>query len=602
MLKKFMRTRRSLWAVGTPLFLLALLASYVAIAQAPDLVPDKILLNGKIVTVDKTFSIVEAAAIRDGKFVALGSSREIRQLAGPHTELMDLQGKTVVPGFTDGHAHMDREGLKYVYPSLEGARSIDDILKVIEREVKKKKPGEWVVTMPVGDPPYYDNAPAVLKEKRYPDRWDLDKVSPNNPVYIRGIWGYWNRPPIVSIANSYALRLANITRDTLPPYDKVTIHKDPATGEPTGMLSENDFVPVLEFSLMKMVPRFTAEHRLETLRDSQRRYNAVGTTSTYEGHGIAAEVVEAYKKLWEKRELTVRSHLVISPTPGKNITQLEEMIRDWAPYAAGLGFGDDRLQISGLFVQSGGDPHIAKLTMEEAPYTAWAAYYYDSLTPEKFRQIVFLCAKYGLRVNTITASEKDLSEALTVFEEVNKTYPMTAKRWVVEHLIEASPENIHRMKELGVVTTANVAKHLWKTGSPRLKRLTPKARFAPYKSVMDAGIPLVLATDNIPIEPFRALWAVVSRKDDASGQVLVPEEKLTREEALRAMTINGAYLTFEESKKGSIEVGKFADLVVLDKDYLTVSEDDIKDIQPLVTMVGGKTVYERTMMLGGLGR
>jgi predicted amidohydrolase YtcJ len=188
---------------------------------------DTVLYNGRILTVDHDSPSRRPS--RSGTDVSCRGEGAKSSIARGQRRI-NLAGKTVVPGFTDGHAHMDREGLKYLYPSLAGARSIADILRIVESEVKKAKPGEWVVTMPVGDPPFYQNVPGILKENRLPTRWELDTVSPNNPVYIRGIWGFWNGPPIVSIANSQALRLADITRDAQPPYDGVTIHRDPGTG------------------------------------------------------------------------------------------------------------------------------------------------------------------------------------------------------------------------------------------------------------------------------------------------------------------------------------------------------------------------------------
>jgi hypothetical protein len=380
----------------------------------------------------------------------VGNNKEVMKLVGPKTKRIDLKDKTIIPGLIDGHAHMDREGLKYVYPSLGGARSINDVLKIVEQEVKKVKPGEWIVTMPVGAPPSYANNPSILKEKRFPNRWDLGKVSPNNPVYIRGIWGFWNRPPIVSIANSYALKLANITKETEPPYKGVTIEKDPSTGEPTGVFTESSLVPVMEFSLMKVVPRFTHDHRVKTLEAAMRIYNAGGTTGVYEGHDISSEVVRAYQEAWAKGKMTVRSYLVVSPTPGKSaIPELEEMIRDWAPHTGGPGFGDSMLRIGGLFIQGGGNPDVARLTAAEAPYTGWASYYYDSLSPQKFRDIAFLAAKYGLRVNTTASNERSLDVALDLFEEINRTYPITERRWMIEHVIEANAGQIERMKKTG---------------------------------------------------------------------------------------------------------------------------------------------------------
>ena len=248
---------------------------------------DTIFVNGKILTVDKQFSIVEALAITDGKFSAVGRSKEVAELAGPATKILDLRGKTVVPGFIDGHAHMDREGLKHILPSMHGVRSIDDILDVIEKEVRNKKPGEWIVTMPIGDYPYFSSGSDLLEEQRYPTRWDLDRVAPENPVYIKGIWYYWSgRSPIVSIANSYALRLAGISKDSKPPHAGVDIGKDEKTGEPNGIFRETGSIGTIEYSLMRLAPRFTPGQRKAALKDSMRRYNAAGTTAYLKGMGF----------------------------------------------------------------------------------------------------------------------------------------------------------------------------------------------------------------------------------------------------------------------------------------------------------------------------
>ncbi|MSQ53381.1 MAG: amidohydrolase [Betaproteobacteria bacterium] len=582
------RTRRPI----LPALLLSAFAFHAA-AQGRD-VADIVLHNGKILTVDAKFSVAQAVAVKSGAILAVGRNAEVLRTAGPATRRIDLAGATVVPGLFDGHAHMDREGLKYLYPSLEGARSIDDILQKVAAEVKKAKPGEWVVTMPVGDPPYYQNVPGILKENRLPTRWELDTVSPDNPVYIRGIWGFWNRPPILSIANSQALKLAGITRDTAPPYDGVTIFKD-AGGEPNGIFSEADNVPTLEFSLFKSVPRFDHGQRVKALRDSLKRYNAAGTTSIYEGHGVASEIIRAYKELWGRNELTVRSYLVVSPTPGKNLApDLDEMMRDWGVASDGPGFGDGMLKIGGVFLQAGGNPSIARLLKAEAPYTAWGAYYYDSLSPTRFREMATLAARHGIRVNTTAGSPGAVEDALAVFSDIDRIHPIGERRWVIEHVSQFSPKNVDTMKRLGIVTTAIPPSTLWKGGSARVKALPEAARerYAAYKDLIDGGVPLVLATDNVPPRPFFALWAAIARTTD-TGELVAPAQKLSREQALRAMTMHGAYLTFEEKQKGSIEKGKYADLVVIREDFMTMPEERIKDIAPLMTLVGGRIVHER---------
>ena len=235
---------------------------------------DTIFHNGKVLPVSDD-SMQQAVAVHGERILAVGSDSEVLALAGPGTRRVDLRGRTLIPGIVDIHAHMDREGLKNDYPSLAGARSISDVLEVVRREVASKSPGEWVVTMPVGDPPNYINIPGGLAEGRYPTRHDLDQVSPDNPVYLRGIWTPWNMPPSVSVANSVALQMAGIDRDTQSPDETVVIDRD-ADGEPTGVFTDYNGYPSVEFTLMRVVPRFTHAQRVEALKESMQIYSSVG--------------------------------------------------------------------------------------------------------------------------------------------------------------------------------------------------------------------------------------------------------------------------------------------------------------------------------------
>src|SRR6266851_3417686 len=188
---------------------------------------DLVLRNGKIITVDRTFTVAEAIAITGERIAAVGPNAAMAALTAPATRSIDLQGKTVIPGLIDGHAHMDREGLKNIFPSLGRVRSIRDIQDRIAELARGRAPGEWIVTMPIGDPPFYFDVPGILAEKRWPTRQDLDAAAPNNPVFIRSIWGFWrSAPPLVACANTEALRRAGITRDTVSPVTALTIMKD----------------------------------------------------------------------------------------------------------------------------------------------------------------------------------------------------------------------------------------------------------------------------------------------------------------------------------------------------------------------------------------
>src|SRR4029079_13821787 len=193
-----------------------------------DMAPaDIVLRNGKVITIDAASRVVEAIAIHGDRIVAVGRNEAMAAHTGPATRVIDLKGKAVIPGITDGHAHMDREGLRTVFPSLGHGRSIRDIQDRIAELASGKKPGEWIVTMPIGDPPYYFGVPEVLAEKRWPTRQELDQAAPDNPVYIRSIWGFWRGTlPLVSCATTEALKRAGISRHTDSPVPSLTIVKD----------------------------------------------------------------------------------------------------------------------------------------------------------------------------------------------------------------------------------------------------------------------------------------------------------------------------------------------------------------------------------------
>ena len=577
---------------------LALLAVLTVCRSVTAEEADAVFTNGKIITVDGEFSIAESVAISNGVFSFVGSDDEVREVIGPDTKVVDLEGKTVVPGFIDGHAHIDREGLKFILPSMHGVRSIDDVLSVIAEEVRKKKPGEWIVTMPIGDYPYFADGSDSLTERRYPTRWELDQVAPDNPVYIKGIWYYWSgKSPIVSIANSHALRLAGIDRDSVPPHDRIEIDKDPKTGEPTGIFKETGAIGSVEYSLMQVAPKFSLDQRRIALKDSMQRYNAAGTTSVYEGHGLSPVVIRAFKELYETDGLTVRSHLVMSPTwdasPGVG---LEKALGSWAEYASGQGLGDDMLKISGIHVSVGDSVQDDVRKMSSAN-PGWAGYSVDSILPPErgsLNDLFMASATSGLRINAITYNDPTLNEGLAALEMIEEVLPVAGRRMSFQHLSFVTDENIARIKALGVVPVVVPGTTIWKNGLGRTSGLPgdEASTYVPLQKFVDNDIPFVFATDNVPIEPVKTMWGAVTRKDMATGQVIAADQRISREDALRAFTINGAYLTFEEDRKGSIEVGKLADLAVLSADLLSVPADEIYDIQVLRTVVGGSTVYE----------
>ena len=552
---------------------------------------DLIVSRGKVVTVDSAFGIAEAVAARGERIVAVGGSAEIEALAGPETRLVDAAGRTVMPGLIDGHAHLDREGLKPVFPSLAGCRKIDDVLQRIEALAAAAAPGEWILTMPIGDPPYYWDVPDNLAEKRFPTRWELDRVAPDNPVYIRPIWGFWRHVlPLTSVANSAALALAGIDGRTADPSDSITFERDARTGEPTGVIHENTFMPVVELSHFHMAPRFTAEDRVRGLKAAMRIYNATGTTSIFEEHGAAQELIQAYRAVHAAGEATVRANLVFSPSwgPERDI-DYTRALGSWSGWLGGRGLGDSWLAVGGMYTEFGFDPD-SLLRARASPYTGWSGFNYDCGVPRN-RMIEFLieAARNAVRVAALSG------EFLDLFEAVNRVVPIADQRWVLGHIRAFDRDEVRRIADLGLVLTTHTNRYIHKQSHIMLEELgaAREEDIVPLERLREHGVHVSLATDNVPTSLFYPVWQSIARENLHTGARIGAGQALSREDALRCATIEGAWLTFEEDVKGSLEVGKLADMAVLDRDPLRCPEADIKDTLAETTIVGGKVVYER---------
>jgi predicted amidohydrolase YtcJ len=551
-----------------------------------EIAADWILTNGRLVTLDPRRPAARALAVSGDRIVAVGATADMRSWRNRRTRVVDLRGATVVPGLVDAHAHLDREGLKYLQPSLARCRSIRDIQAVIRRLAASRPPGEWIVTMPVGTPPFYMDAPSGLREQRWPTRADLDAAAPDHPVYIRGIWGYWNKPPVYSVANSAALARAEIRRDTVPP-PGVEILKD-SRGEPTGVLVERNAIQVVEFTLMRSAPRFTHDDRLSALADSLARYAARGVTAVYEGHGVAPEVLRIYRETHEQGGLTLRCSLALSAT-WDTLDDARRAIPNLAAWAGGRGVGDDRLRVGGLCLHYGGDPEVARILHDSQPYTSWAGFVESHNSPEAYAEQAELAARYGLRVATLVT--RCLPQVLDAWETVAARWPIAPLRWVLVHLNTATAEEIKRIRALGAVATTNPISYLWRSGAAEARTLGDVERLLPHRSLARARVPFGLATDNKPADPWLAFVAVVARRDMMTGEALGTRECLTRLQALRALTVGGAQVTLAERDRGILAPGYAADLAVLDRDPLVAPLAEVAALECSLTMVGGQVVY-----------
>jgi predicted amidohydrolase YtcJ len=552
---------------------------------------DVVLRNGKIITLDRRSSIAESIAIAGDRILAVGSNAAMAPFTAPATRTIDLRRKTVIPGLIDGHAHMDREGLKTVFPSLGRVRSIRDIQDRIAEIARQKTPSEWIVAMPIGDPPFYFDVPDILAEKRWPTRQELDAAAPNNPVFIRPIWGFWrSTPPLVACANTEALKRAGITRDTVSPLRELTIEKD-ANGDPTGVFIEDGMQPTAELIWFRKPTEFSRADRARGIPIAAKAYHAFGTTSVFEGHGVANEVIRAYKDAYRDGTLTMRAGLVFSPDwKIAGSAPFGSLIESWGGWLGEPASGDDWLKLNGIYANIGRQPGD-DVRASASPYTGWAGFNYDTGLPrERLREVLIQCARNDIRaiLNFNSPGVIDL------LDEVDREVPLKGRRWVLVHINILARRDIERIVRMGLVVTSHTNSNIYKEGHSWQARL-PRERHrenTPLRDLIDAGVKVGLITDNVPISLFWPIWESVARLSRVTNDRIAPEQAISRAEALRCATENGAYLTFDEDKKGSLEPGKLADLAVLSADPLTVAESAIRDITADMTMVGGKIVHQ----------
>jgi predicted amidohydrolase YtcJ len=549
--------------------------------------PDLILHNGKIITLDHSSRIAQAISVRAGRVVDVGDDAALLKEAAPTTERIDLAGRSVLPGFFDAHPHADREGLKARGGiPIAGLHSVAEIVDVVKRAAQTTPAGEWIVLMPMGEPPHeYISRPKQLTDGRFPTRNDLDAVAPDHPVYIRAVWGWWSRRPFPSVANSLALERAGVTRDTPAPHN-VEIVKD-ARGEPTGVFLENNFVPVLEYTLFRDLPRFKYSDRLDSVRLGAQAYVAVGTTSLYEGHGLTPTVIRAYRENAERGALPLRMHTPVSmPSAAFDDKRLLDLFYHYAGVAGGRGRGDDILRVEGINLGGHADSTVADIIAAGYPYDQWAGHFYQAMTQARFVKLGIEAARLGLRVNCVVS--RDLEYALSAYEAIDKEVRIRDRRWVVIHVNQASDAQIRRMKTLGVIATV-VPGFLW-MASDRYGLDKLGEQGIPIRRMLDGGVPVALSTDGVPYSMLWTAWEAIARWDD-DGQRQLGDSRLTREEALRMAAQSGHRLTWNEDRYGSLEVGKVADMVVLAEDPLSCDLDRLKDIRVDRTFLGGRQVF-----------
>jgi predicted amidohydrolase YtcJ len=539
---------------------LAILAAapIAAAARAPDVV----LVNGKVVTVDDRFTIAQALAIKDGRILKVGTSAEIDALKGASTRTIDLGGRTVIPGLIDNHAHWVRAA-EHDELRFDGVTSRRQALEMLAERVRKSPPGAWIVVLGGWSEEQFTDDPRGFPLE------ELDRIAPNNPVVLQAVYNH-------SYLNSVALVAEKIDASTPdPPGGK--IEKD-AGGKPTGLVRGAGGVALVA----ARIPLESQEAWLANTRKLVAYLNSLGITAWLDagGRGMGAKHYEPYKHLADRGELNVRLFwtAIRQPVTPAQVDAVIAEIRELKPFQ-----GND------YFDNVGWGESVF------APVTTQLLRVESNTKPEdlaQMRRLLLALAERGIYVNSHVEMHAAIDAFLDVYESVHKERPIKGLRWSFSHVDQIDAAQLERMKRLGM--TAQVHSRPLIQGALMHKVHGDKAwDMPPFRRIQDSGIHWGLGSDATAVttsNPFYTLGFAVT--GEMIGGRKVNRQTITREEALIAHTHSNAWFLFQEGNLGALAPGKYADLLVLDRDYLTVPAGEIKDIKPLITMVGGKVVHD----------
>jgi predicted amidohydrolase YtcJ len=540
----------------------AIAAAVAALISAPawaqaQAVADTILTNGKIVTVDDRFTIAQALAIRGERIIAVGTNAQVNALAGANTRRIDLQGKTVVPGMIDNHAHIMEEGRIWLEElRLDGVMTRKAALDMIRAKAASLKPGQWVYTLGGFSPDQFTD------DKKDFTREELDQVAPNNPVQLQ-----FTR--CCTYVNSKTIEAMGLDKRT-----DAWIQRD-ASGRPTGIISVEG-----ADAISKARPEAPEDTYVQASEAMWRDMAKAGLTTV--GGPCPAEDLDRYREFANRGRLAMRFYCNIS-VPARNPDQAGRTIAAIGAMKKSMFQGNAYLDtyIYGEHAyQPVGDNMVAvKATASKADYEQWG-------------RIAREVAKNGLPLNQHATLTDSIDGILDQIEAIDKEFPVRNLRWSLIHLDQLNATQMERMKKLGMYAGVQPRSTIMGGIFHRVHGASAD-NTPPFKTVQESGLKWGLGTDAFEVNqyrPFTTLGFAVTGK--MVGGDLVNKQTISREDALIAHTRSNAYFLFQENNLGSLAPGKFADLVVLDKDYLAVPGDDIKDIQSVMTLVGGKIVYD----------
>lgn len=522
--------------------------------------PDTVLVNGRVVTVDADFSIRQALAVRGGRITALGSTADVAALVGPATRVIDLGGRTVVPGLIDSHMHAIRAGLSFATEvNWIGARTLTEALGRIAAAAERRGPGAWLIVAGGWSEQQF-------AERRRPTQAELEAAAPENPVYVQLGYGW-------VLLTDDGLAALGIGSDADLPAGGHLVRGD--DGRPTGAVSGDSSAIV---ALFDRLPKPTFAQQVRGTKAFFRELNRLGLTGVVDpgGNNLFPADYQALFDVWRHRQMTVRvAYALNGQTPGAELDDFERLTQ-----MLPMGFGDTMLHFNGL-----GERITFAMNNNPAPSDADKEAYY---------RIVKWAAERGMSVTMHWGPDATVHHLLDVFERVDRDVPIRGLHWSIAHLNDASEESLDRMAALGVGWTVQDAMYF---GGERFLRRNGAAaarRAPPVVTGQRIGVVIGAGTDAHRVasyNPFTCLQWFLDGKTVGGHAIRGPEETPSRADALRFYTIGSAWFSHDDDVRGSLEAGKLADLAVLSKDYLSVPAAEVGDIESLLTMVGGKVVY-----------
>ena len=524
--------------------------------RAQDQAPDLVLSNGKIVTVDDRFTIAEAVAVRDERIVAVGTNQEIAQLVGPDTRTIDLEGRTVIPGLIDNHAHIMEEGpIWQLELRLDGVELRTEALEMIRQKAVDLGPGEWVFTLGGWAIDQFTD------DRSHFTREELDRVAPDNPVLLQFTRSH-------TYLNSRTIEAIGLTE-----MDATWIVRDPG-GRPTGVIEADG---INQVGRMRPAPpeEIFESSSLAMVQDMNR----AGLTTA--GGPCPANLVDRFRQFAREDRLNMRFFCFLpqgaSGTP-EQVDRLLPQIAALKPFQ-----GDNWVDLTAYGESVYRPLHDSMLAPTTNPTE-------DQLF--QWRRVATEVARAGLPLHVHATIENTITGFLDQIELINQEYPIRNLRWALAHVDQVNASHIERMKDLGMY----LAVHTRPTVMGEIFNRAHGERsydMPPLALIENSGIVWGLGSDTFEVNqyrPFTTLWWAVTGRMVGGTEVL--RQTISREDALIAHTRENAFLVFQENNLGSIEPGKLADLLVLDRDYLTIPADEIKDIDPVMTLVGGRIVYD----------